>query len=68
MKVSIKDFQVNMEIGNNGIEIDVYTPDGETHLGDHRIGRGTIEWCKGSTHKDGCLTTWRLSQKGRFGV
>lgn len=59
MKISIKAFQVNMEIGNNGIEIDVYTPDGKTHKGDLRIGRGTIEWCKGSVRKgNGVKKTW----------
>jgi hypothetical protein len=45
MKVSIKDLQVSMDLGNNGIELDVYN--GTTHLGDLRIGKATIEWCKG---------------------
>jgi hypothetical protein len=48
MRVIIKDFAVNMELGNNGITFDVY--DGDTHLGDIRIGRGTIEWCRGKAH------------------
>lgn len=46
MKVSVKDLSVNMELGNKGIELDVYDSNGE-HLGDLRIGRATIEWCKG---------------------
>jgi len=33
MKVSIKDFQVEMELKNNGIELDVRNPQNE-HLGD----------------------------------
>ncbi len=45
MKVSIKDLNVSMELGNNGIELDVY--DGDQHLGDLRIGKATIEWCRG---------------------
>lgn len=37
-----------MDIGNNGIELDVYDNEGK-HLGDLRIGKATIEWCKGRT-------------------
>ncbi|HEY9161761.1 MAG TPA: hypothetical protein VIS94_11820 [Desulfomonilia bacterium] len=50
MKVSIKDLQVNMDLGNNGIELDVYD-NNDKHLGDLRIGKATIEWCPGRTHK-----------------
>ncbi len=45
MKVSIKDLNVSMELGNNGMELDVYN--GDEHLGDLRIGKATIEWCRG---------------------
>jgi hypothetical protein len=31
MKVSIQDLSVDMEIKNNGIELDIYSPDGITH-------------------------------------
>ena len=48
MKVSVKDLAVNMDLGNNGITLDVYDNDGK-HLGDLRIGKATIEWCKGKT-------------------
>lgn len=50
MKVLVKDLAVNMEIGNNGITLDIYNPgdDGE-HRGDVRFGRATIEWCPGRT-------------------
>ena len=50
MKVSINDLQVTMDLGNNGIELDVYDNDGK-HLGDLRIGKATIEWCKGKTQQ-----------------
>jgi hypothetical protein len=52
MKVKVKDFAVNMELGNDGIMLDVYEP-GESgaHLGDLRFGRGTIEWCPGRVHQ-----------------
>lgn len=48
MKVSVKDLQVSMDLGNNGIELDVYDNQGK-HLGDLRIGKATIEWCSGKT-------------------
>ena len=58
MKVSVKDFQVTMQIGNNGIELDIYD-NNEQHLGDLRIGKATIEWCKGQTQKgNGIKKTW----------
>jgi hypothetical protein len=50
MNVSIKDFQVDMSIKNNGIELEVRSPQGR-HLGDLCIGRGTIEWCSGRTRR-----------------
>jgi hypothetical protein len=58
MKVSVKDFQVSMELGNNGLEMDVYDNQ-DNHLGDLRIGRGTIEWCAGRTRKgNGKQKSW----------
>jgi len=57
MKVGIKDLAVSMDLGNNGIELDVY--DGDEHLGDLRIGKGTIEWCKGRTRRgNGVQVRW----------
>jgi hypothetical protein len=49
MNVSIKDLQVDMPLGNNGIELDVYDAK-KKHLGDLRIGKATLEWCKGKTN------------------
>ncbi len=47
-----------MELGNNGIELDVYDNKG-IHLGDIRIGKAKIEWCKGKTTKGkGKYKTW----------
>ena len=46
MKVSIKDLAVNMDLGNNGVTFDVYNNEGK-FLGDLRLGKGTVEWCKG---------------------
>lgn len=52
MKVSIKDLAVDMEIRNSGIELDVYSPDGETHLGDLVVTKKHLIWCKGKTNRD----------------
>ena len=58
MKVSIKDLAVSMELGNKGIELDIYDNTGR-HLGDLRLGRGTIEWCKGRTRSgNGAKVSW----------
>jgi len=68
MRVGVKDFAVSMELGNNGIELDVYDNAGN-HLGDLRIGKATIEWCKGRTRRGNGnqvsweqLTRWLQSQ------
>jgi hypothetical protein len=59
MKVSVKDLAVSMDLGNNGIELDVYDND-NNHLGDLRIGKATIEWCKGKTHHgNGVQVKWQ---------
>jgi hypothetical protein len=58
MKVSIKDFTVAMPLGTKGIELDVYDSSG-SHLGDLRVGKATIEWCKGRTRTgNGVLVKW----------
>lgn len=57
MKVYVKDLAVNMELGTKGITFDVYSPDGETRLGDIRIGKAKIEWCKGKSHS-GPTVSW----------
>ncbi len=58
MKVTIKDLAVNMELGNRGVEFDVYDAQG-THLGDLRIGKGRVEWCKGRIRRgNGVQKSW----------
>ena len=46
MKIKIKDLSVEMELGNKGVTFDVYDNAGK-FLGDFRLGRGGVEWCKG---------------------
>jgi hypothetical protein len=59
MKVSIKDLSVDMEIKNNGIELDVYSPDGNTHHGDLIVTKTGLVWCKGKTSaKNGKKVAW----------
>ena len=52
MKVSIKDLSVDMEIKNNGVELDVYTADGSKHLGDLIVTKTGLTWCKGATRRE----------------
>ena len=58
MKISIKDLAINMELGNNGVTFDVYDNDG-SFVGDLRLGKGTVEWCKGKTRAgNGVKISW----------
>lgn len=59
MKVSIKDLSVDMDIKNNGVELDVYSPDGDKHLGDLIVTKTGLTWCKGKTSKkNGVKVSW----------
>jgi len=59
MRVSIKELASTMELKTKGMTLDVYDND-DTFLGDLRIGKATIEWCKGKTHKGhGSQRTWK---------
>jgi len=58
MKVNIDDLCVAMELGNNGILLSVYDND-NTYRGKLRIGKRTVEWCKGRTHLgNGVKVNW----------
>lgn len=58
MKVSVKDLAVSMDLGNNGIELDVYDNQ-DNHLGDLRVGKAKIEWCRGKVRKgNGKQVSW----------
>lgn len=58
MKVSIKGFDVKMEIKNNGIELDVSGNDG-SHIGDLVITKTKLVWCRGrTTVANGVPVTW----------
>jgi len=58
MKVSIKRFNVKMEIKNAGIELEVRDTD-DQHLGDLVITKAKVIWCPGRTPPaNGCALTW----------
>ena len=57
MEVSIKNFDVQMQIKNKGIELDVY--DTGKHLGDLVVTKKHLIWCKGRTRRqNGKKLTW----------
>ena len=59
MDVSIKTFDVDMKIKNNGIELDVSDPGG-AHLGDLIVTKKLLIWCQGRTkRKNGKKITWK---------
>ena len=50
MKVYIKEFDVEMELKNNGIELDVADPQGN-HIGDLVVTKTRLIWCTGRTSR-----------------
>ncbi len=51
MQVSIKNFNINMDVKSGGIEFEVRTPDGKSQLGDCYLTMSGLVWCKGKTSK-----------------
>ena len=51
MKVSVKDFNVTMDIRNNGMELDI-TDNNDQHLGDLVITKTKLIWCPGKTRPE----------------
>ncbi len=59
MKVLIKEFDVQMEVKNKGIELSVYSADGSEQLGDLVVTKTGVIWCKGRTsRKNGIKVSW----------
>ena len=60
MKVTIKDFSIDMEVKTRGIEFEVRTPDGEDHLGDLVVNKTGLTWCQGKTQpENGIKMSWQ---------
>lgn len=58
MKVAIKSFDVQMDIKNNGIELEVKDTSGN-QLGDLFITKTRVIWCQGkTTRKHGKPLAW----------
>lgn len=51
MKVFIKSFDVEMQVKQNGIELEVRSADGKTQIGDCYTTMTGLVWCKGKTTK-----------------
>jgi len=51
VKVSIKSFDVGMEVKSNGIEFEVRSPDSATQLGDCYLTMTSLSWFNGKTSK-----------------
>ena len=59
VQVSIKSFDVGMQVKNNGIEFEVYSPNGEDHLGDLVLTKTRLIWCEGrTTRENGIEVNW----------
>jgi|HubBroStandDraft_6_1064221.scaffolds.fasta_scaffold06721_8 hypothetical protein len=59
MNVSIKTFNVDMEVKNSGIEFEIRSPD-ETHRGDLILTKTVLEWCEGKKRQgNGVKVTWQ---------
>ena len=53
MDVSIKSFDVNMDVKTNGVEFGIREPNGGERLGDLFITKANLIWCKGKTQRAG---------------
>lgn len=51
VKVSIKSFEVDMQLKNNGVEFEVNDNQGE-HLGDVILTKTSVIWCKGRVRRE----------------
>jgi hypothetical protein len=57
--VQIKKLSVDMPVKQNGIELEVRSVDGKTHMGDCYATMTGIVWCKGrTTRKNGVKISW----------
>lgn len=59
MQVTIKSFDLDIDIKNKGIELDVYSADGSDHLGDLVITKSQVIWCDGrKSRENGIKVSW----------
>jgi len=59
MKVFIKDLSADIELKNNGVELEVRNPKGE-FLGDLVVTKSQLIWCKGKVKREnGKSISWK---------
>lgn len=59
MNVKIKNFDVDVDVKQKGIEFAVRTPDGKSQLGDCYLTMTGLIWCSGRiAKKNGVQVTW----------
>ena len=59
MNVSIKSFDVKMDVKNKGVEFQIYDPAGK-FLGDCIVTKTGLTWCKGKTSRaNGKKVRWK---------
>ncbi len=60
MKVTVKRFNVTMDVKASGVEFEVRSPDGEEHLGDLVLTKTSLIWCPGKTRpENGHKVDWK---------
>jgi len=60
MKVSIKSFDVAMDVKNSGVELQISSSDGAKFLGDCIVTKTGLIWCKGKTKRaNGIKISWQ---------
>jgi len=63
MKVSVKEFSVDLDIKSKGIELEVRDPQGK-HIGDLVVTNTKLVWCKGRISvKNGKAISWKDFQE-----
>ena len=59
MKVWITALNAEQQLKNKGMQLDVYSADGEERLGDLTVTKSKLIWCGGKTHKkNGVEVSW----------
>jgi hypothetical protein len=59
MKVKIKDLSAEIELKNNGMELQVHDNE-DNHLGDLIVNKTRLEWCDGRTRAgNGIQISWK---------
>lgn len=59
MKVKVKDLSAEIELKNNGMELQVHDND-DNHLGDLIVNKTRLEWCDGRTRAgNGVQISWK---------